>query len=95
MQPSKSSNCSNRGNHVQLGHVVRMGECEPRQLVHVGHMARALGERHDVAASHLLPVALLDGADSAKRVQRFARLGVEGTADPSGAYVGQRALMHD
>ena len=77
-----------QGNHVQLGHVLRVRECELCQLVDVGHVPSALGERHDVASGHLLPVALLDGADGAERVQHLARHGVELAQHAMGADIG-------
>ena len=82
-------------NHVERRHVLGMREREVRELVDIGHMARALRERDDVAMRHLLPVALLNRPDGTERVEHLARHGRELTVNAVFADIGQRALVHD
>ena len=49
-----------------------MGECQLRQLVDVGDVLRALGERDDVAAGGLDAKALLDAAQRAEGIEHLA-----------------------
>ena len=71
-----------------------MREGELRELVDVGHMLGALGERDDVAARHLGAIAFLDGADGAERVEHLARHGGELAVDAVLANVGERTGVH-
>ena len=81
--------------HVERGHILRMREGKARELVDVGHVLGALGERDDVAVRHLLAIALLDGPDGAERVEHLARHGRELAVDAVLADVGQGALVHE
>ena len=58
--------------NVHNGHVLWMGEGQLRQLVDVGDVLRALGERDNVAAGCLNAKALLDAAQRAEGIENLA-----------------------
>ena len=79
--------------HVEGRDVLGVRERQVRELIDIGHVARALGKRNDVAAGHLLAKALLDGPDGTERVEHLARHGGELAVNTVLADVGERAAM--
>ena len=59
--------------HVDGGHVLRVGEGQAVELVDILDVLGALGEGDDVAAGGLEAVALLDGTEGAEGVEHLVR----------------------
>ena len=85
-------------NHIDGRHILRMGEGETVELVHVAHVLSGLREGDDVTACGLDAIALLDGTQSAEGVEhlmghrlQFAAFAVQTML----ADVLERARMHD